>query len=555
MSGKTFKRILSVIMSAVIVAGCIVPTFAADKKCAKDDVPLLVISGFSEYRLIDKTTGVSVWSPDTELILDLVERVLPPLTELLASDMTQSDYDALCDEVLPVVNDLFKYIKCTPDGEPYDDNVGLIDQFTGPVSDYNYDDVKNVFGNDIVDIARDRVGADHLWVYGLDWRVDPMILADEIHDYVENMKARTGHDKVAISGISMGGCIMSAYLAKYGYEDLTNITMLSSAFTGLELVGDLFCGKVEIDPQGLYNIITQSIGNSTLSDVLEKTGIVEMILPYVDEIIEYEKDRIYSECLIPAFGYNAGLWSFVPADRYEQAKAFMNPRMNEGTAEQSKAFWAKTDAYHNKVHLKIADILTKAQESGVCVSIISNYNMQMPPVSPASNLTGDQVIETVHTSGFATVAPYGETLGDSYIRNEHLSCDRIIDASTCILPDNTWFIKDEQHVGFSNKGVDDNSKFYGWILVAASDTNIYSNPNFPQFMKYDSENHILSPLANRMGDVNGNSAVTILDAKLVLKAIAGIEKLSDAQAWAADMNMDGNVTISDAKAILKKVAQ
>lgn len=554
MYGKTLKKVLCIAMSLMLAAGCITPAFAANGKCQKNDVPLLVISGFSEYKLIDKTTGKSVWPPDTDLIMDVVEKVLPPLEALIASNKTQSDYDAFCDEVIPVANDLLSYIKCTPDGEPYDKNVGLIDQFTGPVSDYDYERVKSVFTNDIVDIAVNSVGADHTWLYGLDWRVDPMILADEIHEYIENIKARTGHDKVAVAAISMGGCILSAYLSKYGYEDLSNITMMSSAFTGLELIGSMFKGEIVIDEQGLYNMINESVGNSAVSDVLEKTGLLKKLLPYVDDIIKCEKDRLYTECLVPNFGYNTGIWSFVPYNGFKEAKEFMNMRMNEGTAQQQEIFWAKVEEYH-KAQGKIGETLKNADKDGVCVSVISNYDSQMPPVSPASKLTGDQVIETVHTSGFATVAPYGETLGDGYKRNAHLSFDRMIDASTCYLPDNTWFIKYQNHVEFSNNGPKDNSRFYAWIMTAPAGTDIYSNAKFPQFMTYDSENHVLSPLSGMMGDVNLSGSVTIVDAKLVLKEVAKIEALSDKQEWVADMNYDGKISVADAKAILRLIAE
>ncbi len=553
MKARTVKKLLCVLMSAVLLVSCVLPAVAANRKCLKDDVPLLVVSGFSEYVLVDKTTGKAVWPPDRELIMNAVQKALPAVETLIASNRTQRDYDKFCDVVIPALNELFSYIKCTPDGEPYNKNVGLLNQFTGPVSDYDFEEVRSVFTNDIVDIAVNTVGADHTWVYGLDWRVDPMVIADEIHEYVENMKERTGHKKVAIAGISMGGCIVSAYLAKYGYEDLSNITMLSSAFTGLELVGSLFCGEVVIDEQGLYNMINESMGNSIVSDILSSTGLLKKVLPFADELIEYEKDRIFSECLIPGFGYTTGIWTFLPESRYDEARQYMSMRMNDGTPEQAKAFWEKIDNYHDNVSVKIKDILKNAKKDGVCVSVVSNYDSQMPPVSSASNLTGDQVIETVHTSGYATVAPYGQTLGSAYPRNEHLSFDRMIDASTCYFPDNTWFIKYQNHVEFSNQGANDNSRFFAWIMVAPADADIHSKPEFPQFMTYDSENHVLSPLSAMMGDVNSNGFVSIADAKLALQGIVGLKKLTSAEKWTADMNYDDKISITDAKAILKTI--
>lgn len=553
MSKKISKKVFSVILSLVIVFCCIAPSFAAGKVCNCGKNPMLVISGFSQYQLIDTSTGKGVWAPDADSIAQAVEKALPSLTTLLASGRTQADYDKFCDEFIPIANELLGPVACTPEGEPKNSDVAIIDQFTGPVSDYDYTHVKEVFNNDIVDIACDAVGKDHVWVYGLDWRVDPLILADEIHEYVENIKKTSGHDKVSISGISMGGVIMASYLAKYGYEDLSNITMLSAAYTGLEMVGKLFMGEIDVDPDGLYNIITESIGDDKISAVLSKTGIVEKILPILNELLEYDGDRVFSECLIPIFGYNTGFWAFVPDSCYASAKKFMFPRMNEGTPEQREIFKNRIDDYHYNVQSKIGSILKQAKADGVCVSVVSHYNMQISPVSTASYLQSDQVIETIHTSGFATVADYGKTLNITK-KAPYVSYDKIIDASTAYLPDNTWFIKDMKHVEYSNNGANDNCEFFKWILTAPAGTDIYSNAKFPQFMIYDRNTHVLSPLSGADGDVNADGRISLFDAKLVLRDVAELSKLDDKQAWAADTNCDGSVSIIDAKNILTYVA-
>lgn len=56
------------------------------------------------------------------------------------------------------------------------------------------------------------------------------------------------------------------------------------------------------------------------------------------------------------------------------------------------------------------------------------------------------------------------------------------------------------------------------------------------------------------GDVNGDKSVTVDDAILVLRHIAGLETLSGDSLSAADMNVDQSVDVNDAIAILKSVA-
>ena len=538
------KKILSVFMAIVLIVLCLTPAFAEEKKVN----PILVISGFSQYKFVDTVSGKQVWTPETSIIVDLVTKALVPLTTLLASGRTKADYDKFVDDAVPIANDYLQYISVGPDGEPVNNNVKLIDQFTGPVSNYDYAHVREVFDNEIVDVVCNAVGKENVWVYGLDWRVDPLVLADEIHSYVQNIKKTTKCDKISVTGISMGGIVMSCYLAKYGYDDFSNITYLSAAFTGIDYVGEMFSGNIEVDGQGLLNIITESMHDSSVSDILEQTQILEMLLPVVGELVQYERDRVYTEILMPNFGYNTGLWAFCPDEYYASAKAFMKARMNEGTAADAEKFWTRVDNYHNNVQLKINDILHDAQADGVNVAVVSNYNLQMPPVSPASKYMGDQVIEARHTSGFATVADYGKRL-DVQV-GPHISADKMIDANTAYFPENTWFIKNEQHVGFSNASSRDNGSFYAWILTAPEDTDVYSNPKFPQFMYYFNDIEELRPL----GDVDGNMKLSIADAKMILKNVSGSRVLTNSQIEAAELSGDGKVSIADAKLVLRSIA-
>lgn len=77
---------------------------------------------------------------------------------------------------------------------------------------------------------------------------------------------------------------------------------------------------------------------------------------------------------------------------------------------------------------------------------------------------------------------------------------------------------------------------YNFITVANSSVK---NIDYPDYEK---------------GDVNMDTSVSLMDAKLVLRYVAELETLSDYQMLLADMNEDSAVTIVDAKAILEKIA-
>ncbi len=545
MKQVSLKKVVSLLLAVILAAMLVVPTFAASGKAAAN--PILIVTGFSQYPLVDHDTGEKVFGVPTENIVNAVVEVLPALATLLASGKTQADYDALCAAALPVINTLFDPIACNPDGSVKHTNVGLGYQYPESFAEYgeNSEAYENQFSNALVQGAVDAVGADKVYVYGLDWRLSPLEIADELQEWVLHIKEKTGCDKVSVAGISMGGVMLSTYIAKYGTEHISHITMISSAFTGLEYIGALFTGGIDIDPQGVYNMLTQAIGKDTLSSILGATGILEQALPLVDDLIAHCGDRIFTECLIPAFGYTPGIWSFVPANYYASAKAYMFHLMDASDADKA-ALEAKLDAYYT-IQANAEQTLKAAKAKGVRVAIVSNYNFQMPPISTASSLTGDQTIETVHTSGYATCADFGKTLPDS-VSGKYVSPDQVIDASTCYLPNETWFIKNMKHVGFSN--AQNQCAFYAWLMTVDKQVTVHSNADYPQFLLYNDETKVLSPLGMQRGDVNFDGVINLVDARMTLRHARTLAPLAGVAKEAADMDANSKITTTDAKLIM-----
>ncbi|MBR5191147.1 MAG: dockerin type I repeat-containing protein, partial [Clostridia bacterium] len=54
-------------------------------------------------------------------------------------------------------------------------------------------------------------------------------------------------------------------------------------------------------------------------------------------------------------------------------------------------------------------------------------------------------------------------------------------------------------------------------------------------------------------DINSDGKISIVDARLALKAVVGSYALNETQTLAADVNGDGKVSIADSRAILKSV--
>ena len=550
MQKRVWKSVLSIVLVLTLAVLTVLPSLAAVDK--PDANPILIVAGFTEYVLQNTETGEKTFPHNTDEIVSTVTAVAPSLLTLLGSDRTQADYDAFCDAALPVINEMFEDITCNPDGTVKHPEVQLEFQFPESVATYGVETVgqADAFDKQILYGAVDAVGADKVYVYGLDWRMNPFDVADEIHAWIQHIKEVQNCDKVSLAGISMGGAMVSAYLAKYGTDDVSNVTMISSAFTGLSYIGELYQGAVQIDEDGLYNMLNAAVGKDTLSRIFGSTGLVKQVIALIDDLYAAEQDRIFTECLVPAFGYNPGMWAFVPSENYAAAKEFMFAHM-DSTDAQKLVLSAKLDAYH-LAQANAEQTLKDAIAAGVNVAVISNYNFQIAPVAATAKQTSDQVIETVHTSGYATCANLGETLPASVKDGKYVSADRVIDASTCFLPDNTWFIKNMQHVGFDNS--QNQCKFYAWLLTTDKQVTVNSNPDYPQFMLYNPETKVLSPLALLRGDVNFDGKVNLTDARTALRYIHSLVTLSPLAKEAADMDGNSKISHTDVQLIMNVYA-
>lgn len=550
MQKRVWKSVLSIVLVLTLAVLTVLPSLAAVDK--PDANPILIVSGFTEYVLQNTETGEKTFPHNTDKIVSTVTAVAPSLLTLLGSDRTQADYDAFCDAALPVINEMFEDIACSPDGTVKHPEVQLEFQFPESVATYGVETVgqADAFDKQILYGAVDAVGADKVYIYGLDWRLNPFDVADEIHAWIQHIKEVQNCDKVSLAGISMGGAMVSAYLAKYGTDDVSNVTMISSAFTGLSYIGELYQGAVQIDEDGLYNMLNAAVGKDTLSRIFGSTGLVKQVIALIDDLYAAEQDRIFTECLVPAFGYNPGMWAFVPSENYAAAKEFMFAHM-DSTDAQKLVLSAKLDAYH-LAQANAEQTLKDAIAAGVNVAVISNYNFQIAPVAATAKQTSDQVIETVHTSGYATCANLGETLPASVKDGKYVSADRVIDASTCFLPDNTWFIKNMQHVGFDNS--QNQCKFYAWLLTTDKQVTVNSNPDYPQFMLYNPETKVLSPLALLRGDVNFDGKVNLTDARTALRYIHSLVTLSPLAKEAADMDGNSRISHTDVQLIMNVYA-
>lgn len=541
MKQSKLKIAVGLLLSAVMLFSVFVPTFAVGGKCNCGNAPVVSVTGFATVPLYDGN-GKKVFPMEASDIVTTVAKCIPYITTYLAN----KDVNALIDGVKDPINDLFAPIKYNADGTPADPGVHIEDFYPNSAESYDYDIQAGLSKA----IAKE-IGGDHIYVFTFDWRKSPFEIADELNDYIQNVKKQTGHDKVAVNGQSMGGCIVQTYLAKYGKGDVETVAMLSSAFTGLEMIGQLFTGNVQFDSDGISDIISQAVrGNAENESLLKYLPVIDALLEQIDPILTEGKDRVFNEILIPSFAYMPGLWCFPPSDYFNEAVDCM-------LGDATLGLKAEVTAYHTLVQLPLEQrVQSLIADKNIKYYCVSQYNRVIAPITPSSSWDSDGVIETAHTSGYAVVAPRNDTLGDAYTQavgchDNHVSPDNRIDASTCFAPEHTWFIKNMNHVEYTEEG---NAPFFAWLMTSKAQYDIRSNPLYPQFMIYNTNADYLSAYLYEYGDVNLDGIINLVDARLALRHCMNREVLAKLNLQNADVNADGIISKSESVSILNTYA-
>ena len=542
---KKTKVVLSIVLAMILVVTTLAPAFASGKKCDCGTAPIVQVRGIGET-LYDGE-GNEVFS--TENIVNGILPAIPGLTYYLAT----GDTDVLVDALKVAVKDIFAPVS-------YDNNLNRDSVVTvkGYTSDSveSYVDMSEEHSGSEYTLAQavyNELGEGHSYLFIYDWTANPFDIAEDLNQFIQEVKEKSGHDKVSICAESMGGCMTNTYLALYGYDDVENLVMANSAFNGLEMLGQLFIGNPEIDGEALAGLIVQSIyGSAEYASLIPYIPVFEQLALFANDLFEKAGDRIYEEVLIPVFGYLPSFWCFIPEYHFEEAMEKMLP-------DAGPELLAFVNEYYEKVASKTGDRVKEMVESeDVNYFCVSNYNKFIAPVTETARWNSDGVIETYNTSGFATVADMGTTLGADYVQavdmgRNMISPDNIVDASTCQAPMQTWFTKNWGHIAYNlNDGTCD---FYVWLLTANEQYTIDSNPQYPQFMYYNCEIPALMPYTCGSGDVSGDGRVTAIDATLILKAASGMICFPAENLKNADVNCDGMITATDARIVLKKASE
>lgn len=490
---KGFKRAISLILCLAMLAGATAVTcYAAEDKCNCGHCPLIVLPGINHsptylYDENDKPVMDSKGEKQiggTLLILntdDLLKKILPKaLFSLLATIATQ--HNILLDKVAyEAAATAFSIQKCNDEGN-YVNNLKT-QRWNYPLSQMTEDEVNWVYRMVPMQRIVDIIGADHTYFYTFNLVGDPMQSAKELDEYIDMVKKQTGHDKVDLLPVSLGGTILTAYLDAYGHKDINSIVGVVACLNGTDIVADMMARDFNISDEYLHHeyiptILKESNGRGTLGylincilHILPQAGFNALLTGAMSGLL----DTMVLNC--------PQMWAMVPSYRYDAlASRYLSAK---------PVLKAKTDRFQ-QARLNLKQNVLDAVADGVKVNFISGSGLAFGEemytffsiMSSSGKVNSDGIINlsstalgTTGTVGCATIAKQAHDNPD-YPGYSYLSPDGTIDISTAVLPDNTWvFLKQYHEVG-NNDVVLNLAK----ALLLGEIENVHSNPaKYPQY--------------------------------------------------------------------------
>lgn len=346
---------------------------------------------------------------------------------------------------------------------------------------------------------------DHLYYFSYNSFGNHIDAAYELYDYIQMVKEQTGHDKVNIVPISQGASIASAmfdYKPEI-YNDLHKVLFIVPALDGSTIIGDVFNDRITfLEADYLYNGFLEEsrLVDKNTAKLIE---VVARILP--DDILIDALGGAVDVLVREIMTRSTSMWALCPSGDYPTAaeKYLSDPEMADIKRQTDRYYRAQLNSRAN---------VQKMLDMGIQVFCVAQYDYPVINVGESWNTeNGDYIIQLDSTSLGAYAANCGETLPEDYVQknthcdnpdHNHISPDRVVDASAGLLADTTFYFDNQRHDLTQHNDVILKIAFE---LIAHDDiTDVYSDPRFPQF-NYGRDVRAIEGLIKQAKDVDVSS--------------------------------------------------
>ncbi len=510
--GKIMKKVLSLLLVLTLIFTMAIPAITANISGWGSQIPVVEISGDGEplydgegnqiFKTTDILAGLTGGEGDEDKSKEIIKSVVNVLEPFLIEGIMFDKWDRYYENLYIEISKLFSKSHLNKDG-------------TAPAGSGLSEERKaEMAGRVATDFKAERGwygDIDYKFYY--DWRLDPWTVADEFHAHIEKVKETTGADKVAIMAKCLGTNVVLSYVAKYGTDSIYGLGFDGGTVNGMEPLSDAISGKFHLEGNAIerilidcnfYNIMNISPFIIQTLDMVNKTELLETGVAITEKLL-YEKlvEGMTSALARATVMTWPSYWAAVTVEDYDTAMRYVFGDENDPKRTEYAGLIEKLDNYHVNVRQRIPELLMQVKNSGARVAFIAKYGAQMIPTGTSADLVADQFVSVKRASFGATTSTVYDTLSDEYIaareaegKGKYISPDKQIDASTCLFPDYTWFIKGNKH---SNWSWWENDLIY---TVVTSETQLSIDDfDFSQYVVYNKETNF----ADKMTPENMNT--------------------------------------------------
>ncbi len=465
------KKCISVLLLLVLTLNCLFPVYA-DSNNDYDDLPVIFVPGFSSSQLImenDDGTEEKVWMFYGDSVREKTENV-EMIDFIIGFLLLPFRYTSKVEQASKPAIDVVAGTLATDAGGNSINNIRPAIEPTADAARYStLTDDNKVF----TDFPQDILDYDNVFVLGVDFRLDILHNVDLLEKLIDSVLEDTGKEKVNILCQSYGGQVTGTYLSKHANDPVQkvhNVMMTCPALGGAALAYDFLTGNMVFDEEGIAEFVEY------MSDIEPDYHLLldSDPLKIIDDFVKAVYDDVYIHV-----GTWPSFWDFVPYDYY---KDLINEKLDP---VENAELIEKTTFFHETYMKNFGENLRKSQKNGVNISILAGTGI--------ASLTGwkvnsDGIIPVSCTTG-ATPAPLGYRYNDGYntlntVCNNpdhyHLSPSMEVDASTCFLPENTWFIQNYFH-GQEMAEAFTKALCIRQLLSIEPLEDVYASSEFPQF--------------------------------------------------------------------------
>ncbi len=495
---STGKTIFSCLMAVLLVFAAVLPlTASAADADTCPYAPCIVIPGVfqSDVRYYDtngdemRNSQGNLYSgpfflEDTKDIVKLaLENALAPLGKLL---ITQRDKDQRAAKAIAGVigEAVAGRVRVDSTGSLIN-NIRAVEYDTSVANLSEYDRNYALNAIPLHDYVN-KVGADHLYFFSYVSFDNVKALAQRLYNLIQTAKQETGHDKVNLIPISQGGSIFTALMQLYAdkgermEDDVHRVCFIVPAADGAAVLGDIYHYGLLDDADALYGYMIPSL----LDDDQEWIGyLADIILRYMPNAdVNAILDQAVFQLVNGYLKYSTCMWALIPSKDYPDCREMYL------SGPQDAYIREQTDWYYN-AQCGARESILALQAKGIEFFDVVDYNFTLYKICDSWDKTNADGIIHTDSESFGATAGYVDTpLPEDYVQantyctdpsHNHMDEARIVDASTGILCETTFYFKDQDHERTASNDVI--IRLATRIISDDDFKNVHSDPAYPQF--------------------------------------------------------------------------